>query len=309
MVDDRLATNEPPRFQPASETVPQRLERTEFVFNHERFYQRLAEIKDLVLVDPSGPIFIPLLWGQPYIYVEENLISNKNVIKMEYDPSHLLMFDRFTFQRPVKDVRSSVGVSVYMYTSTPESINMTDDDVVNRTQRVQNLDLMVAPEYANIFHQQGGTTVMTSETGLVRVSVNCPYGLTLPKDSPVRGEADFPNIFDNSMETRICLAAILRKMGCDSNLIIQATSLESREVSPNEFTVVPERIMMALAEIPSVRKKYFKPFDPATPHERGWVKNTAYPSEPIDVYNMIMASAQFTGDHNISFKIAPGKSS
>jgi len=300
MTDDRLVKTEPKRFQPASETVVQRLERTGFVFDHEHFYQRLAEIKKLVSVDPSGSVFIPLLWGQPYIHGEENLISDKNVIKIEYDPSHLLMFDRFTFRRPVKDVRSSGGVSVYMYTSTPESINMSDEDMVNRAQRVENFDLMVAPEYANIIHAQGGTTIITDESGLVRVSVNCPYGVALSKDSKFKG-ADFPNIFDGSMITRIYLAAILRKMGFDSDLISQATSLDPREVSHGEFAVMPERIINALYEVPSVKREYFR--------QGRWTKSVKHPHKPDDIYRAIMTTARFTEDHNVSFRITPEESS
>ncbi len=297
MADDRLDTLEPKRFQPASETVTQRLERTGFVFDHQHFYQKLTQIKDQVLIDTSGSVFIPLLWGQPYVYEKDNPISNKNVVEMKYDPDHLLLFERFTFRRPVKDIRTVSGVSAYMYTSTPESLNMSDDDVLNRTQRTEKLDLMVAPEYRNILHQQGGTTVMTDETGLVRVSINCPYGLALPENSPVKGEADFPNIFDGSMITRIYLAAILRKMGHDNDLVVKATSLEPREVSPNEFSVAEQRIIYALLEIPSVRKKYFQ--------DGNWIKSIETPSEPIDIFRAIMTSAQFDKDHNISFAITP----
>lgn len=135
MSDDKLVSAEPKKFKPASETVSQRLEREGFVFDHEHFYQRLAEVKDRVLVDPSGPVFIPLLWGQPYMLGEENSVSDKNVIKVEYDSAHLLMFDQFTFRRPVKDIRGGV----YLYINTPESMNMSDDDVANRTQRVKIL--------------------------------------------------------------------------------------------------------------------------------------------------------------------------
>lgn len=161
---------------------------------------------------------------------------------------------------------------------------------------------MVAPEYANILRQQGGTTVITSETGLVRVSVNCPYGLSLPKDSPLKG-ADFPNIFDDSMETRAYLAALLRKMGYDDDLITQATSIAPHEVGPGEFGFDSNAILNKLYEVPSVRKKHIKPFDDFHPQETGWIKTIREPTEPVDVYHAIMTSAHFTNDHNISFKI------
>lgn len=107
------------------------------------------------------------------------------------------------------------------------------------------------------------------------------------------------------METRAYLAALLRKMGYDDDLIIQATSLEPWEVEPGEFNVDPSAILNKLYEVPSVRKKFFKSFDPGHPHETGRVKTIKESSEPIDVYHRIMTTAQFTKDYNVSFRISP----
>lgn len=286
MANDQLTITEPKGFQPASETVTQRLEREGFVFNHELFYRRLKEIKDLVLAD-GEIVFIPLVWGQPL--TETVGFTKDNRLTISYQVSELIAYPYI----PLRDA--------------PMGIRPTPGEVEERMRMVQNFELLRFPHLPNGFNCHNYVTSITDEDGLCRISLNCPYGLIPSEEAPVRINSRLSAHYENTLATRLLFAAILKEMGYDEEFIFKAVAYQSGRIDRAdkkiEFVTDKTRALTSLYLIPSLRRNFLT--DDKTLEIKGWKKTENLPYDIETVYKTVITSAHFAEDHNVYFKITP----
>lgn len=295
---------EPSREAPLG--VAELLERSGEPFDHEAFREGLRGLKERVLEDEGGVIFVPLLWGTPD--PSEGEITEDNQLVINYDVDNLATYPDFTLRRPGPSLRVIPGVGIVDDYSRPAD-PMTEADVKERVRAVQQFEPLVFPNHPNGFNQMNGVTVLTDDEGLVRVSLNCPYPFFPVGDPLVKNEPTLPVPFYDDFQTRLFMAAMLHEMGFGPDFVYRATAFRVRPQAAasahrGEYVRDEGQVLASLAAVPSLEGNLV--FDVPIMGRR-WVPSGDLPKNPEEVYRTILTTARFTEDGSVAFETVPSK--
>lgn len=284
--------------EPSSTTVTDALKKTNQPFNHELFRRRLIELRDSVM-ETGGIVFFPLVWGSPY---PEEYFTENNQLGVNYDPDVLTTYESHTLRDPVPHKEKIGPFIVQDYTSEPDP--MLVKDVEERVKMVQSFQRLRFPTKPSKFNQVNYNTAMTDESGNVSVSLNCPYGLNLDKESPVRYDSDLPVSPLSDFTARVYYAAYLRAMGCSDDLIYKAVAFQPKSLARetgNTFLLDEEQeALRALNEVPPL-DTYLK-YDHIT-HKSKWTPPPEISVNPVEVHRAIITTAHFLDNGNVGFEL------